>query len=396
MITPYPHQVELADEVMVVLRQYGVAYLASEERTGKTLAAILAAESSLATRVLVITKKKALQGWNDTLAEFPHEKLYFVTNYHQAHKVDFRPDMVIVDEAHNYISGYPKPSTMCKTMRAICAGLPIIFLSATPRPQGTQQLFHQFYLSDWSPWSQYKNFYRWFDVYGIPYSIKIEGMETKQYDRTKPIAWEHVKHLFVTKTRAELDFEHEPEDKVHYIELSEYTKELYNKLLKDRLVYNIVDDEPLVCDTQAKYRVALHQIEGGTIKLESGYKQLPNREKVDYILATWGDSPDLVIMHNYKEEAKKLALYFKQARILQATSFAEGVDLSMYKHLVIYSQDFSTARHTQRRARQANKQRKEPITVHFLLVKKAASEQVYKTVSINKKNFVDTVFEVLL
>jgi len=60
MITPYPHQVELADEVMVVLRQYGVAYLASEERTGKTLAAILAAESSLAKRVLVITKKKAL------------------------------------------------------------------------------------------------------------------------------------------------------------------------------------------------------------------------------------------------------------------------------------------------------------------------------------------------
>ena len=204
-----------------------------------------------------------------------------------------------------------------------------------------------------------------------------------------------MKHLFVTRTRAELDFEHEPEDKVHYLELSEYTKGLYNKLLKDRLVYNIVDDEPLVCDTQSKYRVALHQIEGGTIKLESGYKQLPNSEKVDYILATWGDSPDLVIMHNYKEEAKKLALYFKQAHILQATSFAEGVDLSMYKHLVIYSQDFSTARHTQRRARQANKLRAEPIIVHFLLVKKATSERVYKAVSVNKKNFVDTVFEVL-
>ena len=86
---------------------------------------------------------------------------------------------------------------------------------------------------------------------------------------------------------------------------------------------------------------------------------------------------------------------FKQAKLLQATSYAEGVDLHQYKHLVIYSQDFSTARHTQRRARQANKNRKEAIIVHFLLVKGGISERVYKTVSINKKNFVDTVFEVI-
>ena len=395
MMTPYPYQVTLADEIMVVLRQYGVAYLASEERTGKTLAAILAAESSLAGTVLVITKKKALDGWIDTLAKFPHNKTFIVTNYHQVHKLSIKPDLVLIDEAHNYISGYPKQSTMHKTVRAICRGLPVIFISATPRPQGTQQLYHQLAVSDWSPWSQYKNFYRWFDVYGIPYTINIEGIATKQYNKTKDIAWEHVKHLFVTKTRAELDFEHEPEDKLHYVELSAYTKSLYNTLLKDRIVYNIVDDEPLVCDTQAKYRTALHQIEGGTIKLPSGYKQLPNTEKIDYILSTWGDSKDLVIMFNYKEEEHKLAKAFKQARLLQATSFAEGVDLSMYKHLVIYSQDFSTARHTQRRARQANKQRKEPIIVHFILVKKATSERVYKTVSINKKNFVDTVFEEL-
>lgn len=395
MMTPYPHQYELAEKVLVVLRQYGVAYLASEERTGKTLAAILAAESSMAERVLVITKKKALDGWIDTLANFPHNKLYFVTNYHQVHKTSFKPDLVIIDEAHNYISGCPKKSTMFGTVRTICRGLPVLLLSATPRPQGTQQLFHQLAVSDWSPWSQYKNFYRWFDVYGIPYSIRIEGIETKQYNKTKDIAWEHVKHLFITKTRAELDFEHEPEDKLHYIELSEYTKSLYNTLLKDRIIYNIVGEEPLVCDTQAKYRVALHQIEGGTIKLGNAYHHLPNKEKVDYVLATWGDVPELVIMYNYKAEETKLATHFKRARLLQATSFAEGVDLSMYKHLVIYSQDFSTARHTQRRARQANKQRKEPIVVHFLLVKKAASERVYKTVSVNKKNFVDTVFEVL-
>ena len=65
----------------------------------------------------------------------------------------------------------------------------------------------------------------------------------------------------------------------------------------------------------------------------------------------------------------------------------------MYKHLVIYSQNWSTAQHTQRRARQANKERKEPILVHFLLMKNAISDQVYKTVALNKRNFVDSVFK---
>ena len=394
MIKPYPHQIDLAEQVLAVLRENGLAYLASEERTGKTLAAILAAEASLASNILVLTKKKPLDGWISTLAEYPHLKTYYVTNYHQAHKIQQDYDLVILDEAHNYISGFPKPSTMWSTVRRLCKGKPIIYLSATPRPQGTQQLFHQFKLSDWSPWSNYKNFYHWHKVLGIPYTIMVDGNKKNMYDKTKPEAWEQVQHLFITKTRAALGFEHEPEDKLHYIELSEETKQLYNVLVKDRIVYGLAD-EPLVCDTGPKYRVSLHMIEGGTIKIGKKYIQLPNTEKIDYILKTWGDSPDLVIMHNYIEEANKLAAYFKQAKILQATSYAEGVDLSMYKHLVIYSQDFSTARHTQRRARQANKNRKEPIVVHFLLVKKGSSERVYKTVSVNKKNFVDTVFEEL-
>ena len=89
----------------------------------------------------------------------------------------------------------------------------------------------------------------------------------------------------------------------------------------------------------------------------------------------------------------KLRSYFKKATILQGTSYAEGIDLAHKDTIIIYSQDFSTARHSQRRARQAAKHRDRSITVHFLLVKKAVSEQVYNTVSINKQNFIDSVFE---
>jgi hypothetical protein len=100
-------------------------------------------------------------------------------------------------------------------------------------------------------------------------------------------------------------------------------------------------------------------------------------------------------MYHFKADKLKLEKMFKKATILQASSYAEGVDLSSFKTLVIYSQNHSTSQHTQRRARQANMHREEKIIVHYILVKGAASHKAYKAVSINKTNFVDTVFETL-
>ena len=77
---------------------------------------------------------------------------------------------------------------------------------------------------------------------------------------------------------------------------------------------------------------------------------------------------------------------------MQGDTFAEGVELSHLETLVVYSQSWRTAKHTQRRARQASKNRKSEIVIHFLLVKGALSEQCYPTVAINKKNFVDSCF----
>lgn len=399
-MTPFPHQIKLAQLVTEVLKANGIAYLAAEERTGKTLASIIACDDinkamlrlpSKKFKVLVITKKKALDGWNDTLKAYPHKSSFTVTNYHQAHKQGDDYDLIILDEAHNYISSFPKPSAMWKGLRELCAKKPIIYLSATPNAQGPQQLYHQFALSSYSPWRKYPNFYSWFKTFGKPYTLEINGIAINQYDRCdKDLVFGTVEHLFITKTRKELGFEHEPEDELHYITLSDNTRAVYNELLE----HNIIELKAgwLVCDTKPKLRFSLHMLEGGVAKIEDQNIVLANCEKVDYIKAVFGDTEDLVIMYNYIAEGDKLSQAFKHAKILQATSFAEGVDLSMHKDLVIYSQDFSTARHTQRRARQANKNRKEPITVHYLLVKKGLSEQVYKTVSVNKKNFVDTTF----
>ena len=393
MITdPYPHQVEGAKEVIAKLKAYALCYLAWEERTGKTLTAVLAIEELKVKTVLVITKKTALAGWKEALT-YPHKKIYTVINYHQLKNISRKHDMIVLDEAHNYISGIPKPSEMCKLVARHTSRKPILFLSATPCAQGPAQLYHQFRCSTWTPWKRYATFYKWHKVYGKPYKAWLYEKEVPKYDRTHDSkVWADVSKFFIFKTRKELGFEHEPEDKVHYVELDEDTKFVYNAIVKDK-VYKFLCGAFLIGDTVTKIRYALHMLEGGGVKIDDEYIVLGNTEKIDYIKKMWGDSKDLVIMYNFKVEKIKLEAHFKNARILQATTFAEGVDLHEYKNMVIYSQDYSTARHTQRRARQANKKRKEEIIIHFLLVKNGLSEAVYTTVSINKKNYVDSMYE---
>lgn len=389
---PFKHQTEISGQAAAILAECGAVYLAMEERTGKTLTAILVAERHKALRVLVITKAKALTGWAQTITAYKPLMPIDIVSYHQAYKHDGRAyDFVIIDEAHAILSGYPKPGKILKEVRQVVYGKPIVYLSATPHAQSYSQLYHQFVLWAKSPWRAHKNFYSWHHNYGKEYSLEINGISIKQYDRThndKVLA--DVQHIFIAKTRRELGFYQEPEDVLHYVKLGEATKHVYNELVKNELVE--LKAGMLVCDNASKMRFTLHQLEGGTCIIDSKPIVLANREKIDYILEHWGDSKDLVIMYHYKAELIKLSAVFKQAQLLQATSYAEGVDLSMYKHLVIYSQDFSTAKHTQRRARQANKNRSEDIKVHFLLVKGGLSERVYNTVSKNKKNFVDTVF----
>jgi hypothetical protein len=402
----WPHQEEISDLAVDKLLTYNLVYLAMEERTGKSITSILICEKlGYCKSILIITKKKALEGWQDTLGKFKTKKKYKLVNFHQAHKLlpsDY--DTIIIDEAHSYISGYPKRSAMWKAIAMLCKNKPVIYNSATPHAQGYQLLYNQLAVSSFSPFKEYKNFYEWYKAFGerdkqgdlltVRINAYRKAFDHKRIEAKKVLPF--VEHLFITKTRAELGFEQEPEDVIHYVALNENIKTIYNHILKHK-VFEFYSEElnkdiTLICDSPMKLRFALHMLEGGSFKVDQDYIVLSNTEKIDYILKTWGDSKDLVIMYNYIQDEVKLKRFFKNAAILQATSYAEGIDLSMYKHLVIYSQDFSTSKHTQRRARQANKNRTEEIKVHFLLVKNAISEQVYKAVSLNKVNFVDSLF----
>ena len=388
---PYQHQVDISSQALDILRKHMIVYLAMQERTGKTLTSILICEQTKCNNILVITKKKALVGWEETLSKYTHNKTYECINYESLHKCTFTPDLVIIDEAHSNLGAYPKVGKTWKEVFKFTKGKPIIYLSATPSAQTYAQLYHQFKLSSWSPWIKYPSFYNWHKDYGIENIIYLGGRQIKQYNEVKSEkVMKEVEHLFISYTRTELGFEHEPNDILHYIDLSSEIREYYNSLLKDRVA--TVTGTEVIADTVMALRTKLHQIEGATLKQEDKNIFLSKIDKIDYILKTWGDSDNLVIFYQYQNELSLLKQTFKSATILQGTSFAEGVDLSMYETCVVYSMDFSTAKYTQRRARQCNMKRDTPIDFHFLLVKGAISEQVYQTVAVNRTNFVDSYF----
>jgi len=240
-----PHQIEGAKEALPILTKYGIVYLAWEERTGKSITDLLICEQlDWVKKALIISKKKALDGWKETLAKFEHEKVYSLINYHSVNKIKGKFDIIILDEAHSNISGYPLRAKIWKDIYTISQSLPIIYNSATPHAQGYQLLVNQFALTKYGPWNEFKDFYAWFkhfaqrDESGQLPTKRISPTQTV-VDYTKIREQDVIdscKHLFTTRTRKQLNFEQEPEDILHWIELSPKVKEIYNHLVDKKLL----------------------------------------------------------------------------------------------------------------------------------------------------------------
>ena len=179
-------------------------------------------------------------------------------------------------------------------------------------------------------------------------------------------------------------------DKLHYVELKESTKKLYNELQEHQIAK--IDTHTLVCDSIMKLRTSLHMLESGIAKVGEEYIELGNTEKIDYIKETFGDTNATGIMCHFIGERNLVSKHFKFARIYSSTSHAEGVDLSDLEHFVIMSSGYSGSKFIQRRDRVVNVNGSKSLTVHHILVKKAISEQVYNKVS-KKEDFNNSTYE---
>ena len=396
-MTPRDYQLAQAEIGYKLLQKFGLAYNTSQERVGKSLSTLLIVEKSSRSKCLIVTKKAAMPDWKDLIKAYPIAgKQFEVINYESIHKINMAPDIVVLDEAHHALSKYPKPSKTFLKVAEVCYGLPLLYLSATPHAETTAQLYHQLRLSAWSPFGKYKNFYKFHEEYGISYMQYLGSRQIKMYDRMQE---DRVMDLFQPLTfgltRKAVGFEHEPTNKIHNITLNEETGKSYTTFSKDLVME--IEGEEMIAETAGALLQKLSQMVGGTMKVEVGMKSptqkeyktfwLGNTEKIDYIKDTWGDTEDMVIMYQYKEEEHLLNHHFKKARVLQGDRFAEGISLKHIENLIIYSMSWRTSKYIQRRARQADLERTTPIIVNYVLTEDKVDRMIYEAVVEKGVNF---------
>ena len=394
---PLEHQLKAAEQAFNILLNNGYVYINGQPRSGKTLTAILVAEK-VKGKCLVLTKKQAIPGW-DKFIQTREPNKFKVINYEQLGKINGRSvefkenpkwySLVVIDESHN-IGAYPKPSSRQKLIKIFCSELPHIHLSGTPVIESANAIYHQMNLGAYSPF-KYPTFYDFFKVYGIPNNIWIRGQSIPQYNEFKPELLDKIKAFTVYMSQADAGITTEVKDKIHYINLNPTTKNLDNTLYKKRVLeYGNIH---YIADSIMKLRTGLHQLEGGTLKVDSDYKMLDcSNEKIEYIYNNFENSEETGIMCHYVAEQTKIRKFLSHVQIFSSTAHAEGVDLSHLKNFIIYSSDYSGARFVQRRDRIVNINGSNTTTVHHLLVPKGISEEVYNCVSA-KRDFNNETFK---
>jgi hypothetical protein len=376
-----------------------IAYLRGEVRTGKTLTAFQAARLLHATRVLVITKKKAIASIVKDAAAIGVEAT--VTNYEQLPKLKgTRWDLLIVDEAHG-VGAYPKPSKRFKDLKQLHYTR-LLLMSGTPSPESYSQLYHQFALGP-APWPAFKNFYRWADTYVNVKDKRVgTGTVVKDYsDAKEAIIMRDIQPLTVNITQEQAGFTTHIEEQVHRVEMLPRTYRLARRIMRDGVIGK-PGRRVVLADTAVKELSKLHQIYSGTVITESHGAIAFDNSKVLYISQNLCKGKT-AILYKFQAEGAMLKAAFEgrwtdspeefnasdKVYIGQVQSSREGVNLSSADDLVFFSIDHSALSYLQGRDRASYLGRDRANRVHWLFAARSIEPSIYKLVR-NKEDYTTT------
>ena len=262
------YQIQLSELACKKLHKLKIAYLCMEVRTGKTLTALNTAQLLGSKSVLFLTKKKAIEDVKKDFENFGFTFDLEVCNDESLHKITGDFDLVIHDEHHRFGS-FPKPSERTKLFKTKFSHLPMIFLSGTPYPESYSQVYHQFFVSDYSPFIEYKTFYKWSKEF-VTVTQKQLGYATvndysnANYSKIKPF----IEPYLIKYTQERAGFTSKIRETVLFCDMQPSTLNLVKKLKKD-LVYES-GENVILGDTGVKLMQKLHQIWSGTVKTEDG------------------------------------------------------------------------------------------------------------------------------
>ena len=401
-----PHQIKFSKKILEVLNTYKIAYLAGEVRSQKTLTALEAARLYGASKVIVITKKKAIPSILSDYENFKFPYQIVVINYESLHKLDnYDCDLVIYDESHS-LSGFPKPSVRTKLCKKLFFNVPCILMTGTSAVESYSQYYHQFFVSAYSPFSRYKNFYKWAKDFVEVWERELPTHSIKVYDCANVEKIDKIlKPYMVVMTQQDAGFEVKINE--HYLNvktpwpITEAVKELLkNKVIKGKKGY-------IFGDTPAKLQSKVHQIYNGHCIIEHVNGETSNfifsDYKVEFIKERFKQDK-IVIMYYYQNELKMIESVFGEAVTTDIDEFnttdksfalqqssSEGMNLSKAKYLVYLNLGFSGKNWIQSRDRMTVQSRKDN-NIYIICESNGITEKILKAVT-KKKNFNSRMFK---
>lgn len=396
---PRDYQIDIANRGLEIINEFGMVYLAMQVRTGKTITSLLLASKMNVSSVLFVTKKKAISSIEEDFKMSGFLYKLKVTNFESIHKCVGNYDLIIIDEAHA-LGQFPKPSERTKYLRVLCENKPIVFLSGTPSPEGLGQLYHQLWVSDRSPFKEYKNFYAWHKEYGIPKTKFLYNMQVPDYSHVKQERIQsETLHLFLTYTQEEAGFESLVEEEILHVPMSDKKKWAIDRIVKDKL-FKTKDGDIILADTAVKEMQKVHQICGGTVKTEDGKALIFDDTKARFIKERF-KGQKIAIFYKYIAEGMLLRTMFNNIYedphefndagpdsvfLSQVQSGREGINLSTADALVMYNIDFSAVSYWQSRARMQTKDRTRASKVYWIFTTGGIEDRIFNMVQ-NKKDF---------
>ena len=398
-LTLREYQSEIITKGVQVMYKHRFLYLAMEVRTGKTLTSLGIAEKMHVSNVLFVTKKKAIKSITKDYELFGPSYHMTVINYESLHTVqDERMwDMVILDEAHS-MGAFPKPSQRAVLVKDIIRKYSpyVILLSGTPTPESYSQMYHQVYAIPNNPFKEFKNFYRFSDVYVKVTDKKIGGMMIKDYSKGHATIVDKMAPYTINYTQVEAGFKVQITEHILEVEMKQSTYNLIDKLKRDLVIEG--KEEVLLADTAVKLMSKVHQLYSGTVKFESGNSMVIDTSKAEFIKSKFATAK-IGIFYKFKEELNVLKQVFgdnlttelttfeetSKSIALQIVSGREGISLRNADYIVYYNIDFSATSYWQSRDRMTTKDRTNN-TVYWVFSKGGIERDIYKAVS-KKKDY---------
>ena len=402
------YQIKLSTQAVEVLQHKKIVYLAMEVRTGKTLTALNTAKLFNARRVLFLTKKKAISsiqwdydnfGFDFDLTIINDESLHLVANI--GDNCD-NFDLIIHDEHHRF-GAFPKPNKVAQLFKKRYSHLPMIFLSGTPTPESYSQWFHQFWVSDHSPFKQYTNFYKWAVDYVDVKEKRLGYAVIKDYTAAKEQLIRRItQHYIITFTQAQAGFTTSVNEMILECEMQPITNLIINKLKKNLVVKN-TDGQVILGDTGVKLMQKIHQLSSGTCKFEDGSSKVIDKNKALFIHNKF-KGIKIAIFYKFKEEFNALLSVYgdeltndvqefdnsDKCIALQIVSGREGISLQNAKYLVYYNIDFSATSYWQSRDRLTTMQRQSN-EIFWIFSKGGIELDIYKAV-LKKRDYTLKIF----